>query len=175
MTQSTWTATTVCALALVTAGFARAEKPSPLPSKGEVIEEFEQEHRFGDDYRRDFIRGGHVNVGIIFGRDRSRRRGPDAYPYPDRYPSRGCVDCEYDSHQDDWYREESKRRAEWEREEAKRIAEHEREAAKRYYEQEREASKRYYEQERERDKRYYERRREDEKRFREHGRGGYER
>lgn len=108
------------------------------------------DERVGDQHRRDFIRGGHVNIGVIFG-GQNDRRGSDSYPdgYPDRYPDRGCDDCGYGRSNDDWYREAAKRRAEWEREEAKRYYEQQREAEKRFREQEREAWKRQRESERE--------------------------
>ena len=172
MANNSWGFTIFCGLALATTGWAQAEKPSPFLEKRGLDQPPKERQEFVENARRDFIRGGHVNVGIVFGpgrsRDRDAPRGPDVYP--DRHPERGCGECEYESHGDEWYREEAKRRAEWEREEAKRYYEHQREADKRYYEQQHEAKKRHHEMRREERKRRREHEREAHKRQQEHER-----
>ena len=139
-------------MALIGAGLAQAEKPGPIFEHWEFDRPSARKY-FGDEARNDFIRGGHVNVGIVFGPGRGRDAEPKSGRYPHHYPERRCDDCGYGSQDDEWRREEAKRQAEWEREE----------------------SKRYYERQREADKRYYERLREDEKRFREQEREAYKR
>lgn len=151
MKHTIWSMAAVCGLALAAVGPADAERPSP----------FRDERRYDDaadrdESRRDFIRGGHVNIGIIFGPGRGEAPYPDAGRHPDRYPDQGCYDCGDDRRDGEWRREEAKRRAEWDREEAKRYYEHQREADKRYAEQIREEDKRFWEQEREASKRHAE-------------------
>lgn len=152
MTKTAFTVMAAMGVALAPA-WLRAEKPSPFSERDATVDEAPHETQ-----RRDFIRGGHVNVGIIFGRGRDRGPGPGQYP--DRHPDGPCYDCGYGRGDDDWRREEAKRRDEWTREEAKRSAEWRREADKRYFEDQREAEKRFQEQERETYKRRAEHERE---------------
>lgn len=147
MARMIFSAAAMAGTMLLAAGVGQAEKPNPFPQRAEYGERHEA---LDDQARRDFIRGGDVNIGVVFGgRNRDNRRGPDDYPA--RYPDRGCGDCDY-GRNDDWYREEAKRRAEWDREEAKRYYEQQREAEKRFREQEREAWKRQLENDREQTK-----------------------
>lgn len=163
MARMIFSAAAMAGAIVLAAGVGQAEKPNPFPQRAERAERHEA---FDDQARRDFIRGGHVNIGVVFGgRNRDNRRGPGDYPA--RYPDRGCGDCDYGRNDDDWYREEAKRQAEWEREEAKRYYEQQREADKRYYEHQRESEKRFREQEREAWKRQLENDREQTKALRE--------
>lgn len=163
MARMIFSAAAMAGTMLLAAGVSQAEKPNPFPQRAEYGE---RDEALDDQARRDFIRGGHVNIGVVFGgRNRDDRQGLEDHP------ARGCSDCDY-GRNDDWYRDEAKRQAEWNREEAKRYFEQQREADKRYHEHQREAGKRFREQERETWKRQRESEREHVKALREADREG---